>query len=302
MEAGNVFSLFATKGSMAKPSSDLLRSVAHTGRRAIGSVEVRRATAQGATTSAVIAAVKKSLAGQASQEEAGWIDRVERKRQELAASATPLTIVDFGAGTKSQFDTDGSAVSHTITKTLGEMTRSSKPPRWAFLLFRIVRELGPEACVELGSCVGISASYEAAALELNGHGRLITLEGADVLAERSQQTIDELGLGGRAGVRLGQFTATLPGTLDDLPPVGYAFIDGHHVEDATIDYMEQILPHLAPEAVLVFDDINWSAGMKRAWARIAADPRFAATVDLKKVGIAVVSAERTSRPISISYA
>jgi hypothetical protein len=66
--------------------------------------------------------------------------------------------------------------------------------------------------------------------------------------------------------------------------------------------MEQILRCLAPEAVLVFDDINWSAGMKRAWARIAADPRFAATVDLKKVGIAVVSAERTSRPISISYA
>lgn len=297
-----MFSLFATKGSTAKSSSDLLRTVARRGRRTIGAVEVRRATTRGATTSAVVSAVKKALAGQAAEDEAAWIERIEKKRRELAASAAPLTIVDFGAGTKSQFDQDGADPSHTITKTLGEMTRSSKPPRWAFLLFRIVRELGPEACVELGSCVGISASYEAAALELNGRGRLITLEGADVLAERSRRTIDELGLADRASVRLGRFAATLPGTLDDLPPVDYAFIDGHHVEDATIDYMEQILPRLAPEAVLVFDDINWSAGMKRAWARIAADPRFAATVDLKKVGIAVVSAERTSRPISISYA
>ena len=176
-----------------------------------------------------------------------------------------MTIVDFGAGSKSQFDGEGQAVSHTISRTLGEMTRSSKPPRWAFLLFRLVRELAPDACVELGSCVGISASYQAAALELNGRGHLITLEGADVLAERSQRTIDDLGLSERASVRLGQFSNTLPGTLDSLPPVGYAFIDGHHVEDATIDYMEQILPHLAPEAVLLFDDINWSAGMKRAW-------------------------------------
>ena len=240
-----MFSLFATKGSTARPSSDLLRNVGLRGRRAIGSFEIRRATARGATTLAVVAAVKKALAGQASEDEAAWIHSIEQKRRQLAASAVPLTIVDFGAGTKSQFDTDGPDVSHTITKTLGEMTRSSKPPRWAFLLFRIVRELGPEACVELGSCVGISASYEAAALELNGRGRLITLEGADVLAERSQRTIDELGLGDRAAVRLGQFSATLPGTLNDLPPVGYAFIDGHHVEDATIDYMEQILPHLS---------------------------------------------------------
>jgi predicted O-methyltransferase YrrM len=83
--------------------------------------------------------------------------------------------------------------------------------------------------------------------------------------------------------------------LDEVTPLDYAFIDGHHVESATLDYMEQMVPRLSPEAVLVFDDIDWSDGMRRAWSKIAADPRFAMTLDLGTIGFAVVSASSTER-------
>ena len=41
------------------------------------------------------------------------------------------------------------------------------------ILFRLIRNLEPSSCVELGSCVGISASYQAGALSLNKKGQII---------------------------------------------------------------------------------------------------------------------------------
>ena len=84
--------------------------------------------------------------------------------------------------------------------------------------------------------------------------------------------------------------------------MGIAFIDGHHIESATIDYMEQILPFAGPEAVFVFDDINWSTGMRSAWQAIEASEHFALTVDMRSVGLAVLSESATTRQsLSIPY-
>jgi predicted O-methyltransferase YrrM len=250
----------------------------------------------------VLTAIREALAGRPSAAEAAWIDRIERKRAELGGSSDALQITDFGAGRAHTYDDGTKDTQNVTTRTLGEMTRSSKPPPWAYLLFRLARELRPDSIVELGACVGISASYQAAALELNDHGRLVTLEGADVLAERSARTLSELGLDHRGSVRLGRFADTLGSTVEEIQPVGIAFIDGHHVESATLEYMEQILPFAATEAVLVFDDVNWSEGMRNAWRAVQASERFALTVDLRSVGLAVVSASATTRQsLTIPY-
>jgi hypothetical protein len=49
-----------------------------------------------------------------------------------------------------------------------------------------------------------------------------------------------------------------------------------------------MLPFLAGTALLVFDDIAWSPGMKRAWSTIVNDWRVATAVDLGPVGLCVV--------------
>jgi predicted O-methyltransferase YrrM len=272
-----------------------LRTAVRHGRRAIGRVKITSAHVDGQAPSAVVAAIKQAAVGRGSADERNWVKRVELMRALLSTSPALLEIEDFGAGAGHKFDTGEQRTRNVVTKTLGDMTGSSKPPQWAYLLFRLIRELKPESVVEMGACVGISASYQAAALELNGTGRLVTLEGADVLAERSSHTLSELNLGHRSEVRLGQFSDTLGPTISDLAPVGFAFIDGHHVESATLEYTEQLLPAMADEAIFVYDDINWSDGMRNAWAKIVADPRFALTVDLGSVGIAAVSASATGR-------
>ena len=263
------------------------------GRLALGRLEV-----DGSTAAVVVRAIQRALVRQPSAEERPWILRIEEVRVRLSASRELVTFTDFGAGTAREASASESAgrpttaqpVSATTTRTLGQMTRSSKPPQWAYLLFCLVRELQPERGLEMGACVGISASYQSAAMSLNGRGRLMSLEGAETLAERSQNTLRELGLADIAQVKLGAFSHTLASSLADLAPVSWAFIDGHHDGAATLAYTEQILEAAGPEAVLVFDDINWSRGMKAAWQAIVADQRFALTVDLRSVGLAVVSA------------
>ena len=257
------------------PWTQPIHALVHEGRRVRGRFQSGRATATGVGPTAVLSAIRAALTTEPSPAEKAWIDRIERTRSGLLSSTDQLSITDFGAGRGHIYDDGTAETKHVVTRTLGEMTRASKPAPWAYLLFRLARELKPASILELGSCVGISAAYQAAALELNGHGQLVTLEGADVLAERSAWTLADLDLGERAAVRLGRFTDTLESAAEALRPVGIAFIDGHHIESATIDYMEQILPFAGAEAVFVFDDINWSTGMRSAWQAIEASEHFA---------------------------
>ena len=86
----------------------------------------------------------------------------------------------------------------------------------------------------------------------------------------------------------GRFADTLPGVLAELHPIDFAYIDGHHDEHATIEYFEMLRPHLAPTAVIVFDDIHWSPGMSRAWDVIRRAAAVTVAVDARRVGIVVV--------------
>jgi predicted O-methyltransferase YrrM len=84
------------------------------------------------------------------------------------------------------------------------------------------------------------------------------------------------------------FQDTLEPTLCDLAPVDYAFVDGQHDRDATLRYFDQLVPHAADQAVLVFDDIDYSRGMHDAWERISSHDRLRAAASLGRFGLCVV--------------
>jgi predicted O-methyltransferase YrrM len=288
---------------MPKPSLSGAAHVAvRNARRVRGRLQLHGQSLSGTASAAVVEGLRKATLGPPTPQEKFWIKRIELMRSLLLTSPHPLQFLDMGAGSATEADSGLVRGDVVRRKTLGTMTGSSKPPRWAYLLFRLVREVGPVNCLEMGSCVGISAAYQAAALELNGQGRLLSLEGAEVLAQRSARTLEELGLENRAEIRLGRFADTLESALSELRPVDWAFIDGDHQEEPTLEYMDLVLSSAGPETVLVFDDINWSAGMRRAWHRVIADSRFALTVDLRSVGLAVVSKSASERSdLTVSY-
>lgn len=230
---------------------------------------------------ALAEAIEAGRLSRFSREEREWVERIEGLRAGLESSTE---IVRTVAAELSGDPAD----SEVFEDVVGDVCRAaSHPPLWAGILLSLVRRLRPKRCLELGSCLGLSAAYQGAALELNGEGRMISLEGARGRAELAARHLRRLGLD-RVEVRSGRFAETLGPALADLGAVDYAFIDGHHDEMATEEYFRGVAEVVASPGVLVFDDIRWSEGMKRAWAKIQADPAVKGSADLGPVGICVL--------------
>jgi predicted O-methyltransferase YrrM len=243
------------------------------------------------------AALLATLDGELPPEERQWVERIEGLRRTLCASRTVVSRVDYGArDPRMQLTDEAMYQGETRTATIGETCRTaSNPFRSALLLFKLIRAFRPRLCLELGTSLGITAAYQAAALSLNGAGRLVTLEGADTIAALARENLSGLGLT-NVTVVVGRFQDTLEGVLREHHPIDYAFVDGHHDEHATVRYFRQILPALAPKAMLVFDDIEWNAGMRRAWKAIAADSSVALAINLAAMGVCVLDRSSARRP------
>jgi predicted O-methyltransferase YrrM len=229
-------------------------------------------------------------------EEKSWIDRIEQLRTQMNASTQQITRTDYGAGNPDSNRAQAEMQAGVeVVDTLGHISQvASKPALWCLLLFKLIRIVRPSSCLEMGTAVGISAAYQAAALKLNRHGFLVTLEGATSLADIARNNFKQLDLD-TVEVVPGRFQDTLTGVLTNRQPVDYVFVDGHHDEQATRAYFEHILPFLAEKALLVFDDIAWSKGMKRAWNTLAKDSRVGVAVDFGPVGLCVVSSSIAGR-------
>ena len=241
-------------------------------------------------------AINESLNDFVSDEEQLLINSIENRRFALLKSKEEIPVIDFGAGKIDSGLTSQEMMagvkSHESLAEISELR--SKTAFWAKILFKIVRKLQPLSCVELGTCVGISAAYQAGALKLNGKGHLRTIEGSPEISRIAQETLDNLDLK-NTEIITGSFHEKLKDTLESAKPIDFFFNDGHHDHDALLKYFEETVPYLARKAVIIFDDISWSKGMEEAWSKIKSDQRVAATVDLKNIGIALIDNNATKK-------
>ena len=247
--------------------------------RALGLAEDERARALGL-------ALQHARPGLEEPDEGAWFQRIEAIREKMSRSTTIIEDVDYGSGAPSDTPTDEEmAAGRDDTITLGNQTRlSSLPPVWCRVLFHLIRAHRPTSCLELGTSVGISALYQAAALSINGSGTLITLEGAAKIADRAKKNARASGLA-NVEVVVGRFLDTLDDVLARTKPIDWAFVDGHHDERATVDYCSRIIPAMSPDGILVLDDITWSDGMLHAWHEVSRRDDVAFAVDLHQIGV-----------------
>jgi len=234
-------------------------------------------------------AIRESLVYRLPDKERQAIAPVEKRRSFLLKSNEAISVLDYGAGSPGSNRTVEEMENGILTTArVADIASVSKSAFWATILFKIIRQLHPQSCVELGSCVGISGSYQASAMQLNGSGKVVTLEGSPEIANIASETFELLGID-NASVVVGPFHETLNGVLETSSPVDFFFNDGHHDHDAVIKYFNKAMPYLSDGAVIVFDDISWSAGMQQAWSEIEDDERVSASIDLNKIGIAIVT-------------
>ena len=199
---------------------------------------------------------------------------IEARRQQLLSSPASIRVTDFGAG------------SHTGAgrqRRLADIARTAaKPPHLAQLLFRLVNYFRPSTILELGTSLGLTTAYLAAA---DSHHRVVTFEGCPNVAATARETFAALQLSNVAIVE-GNIDHTLvPALLALNAPVDFAFFDGNHRYEPTLRYFELCLAHRTDESVFVFDDIHWSAEMEQAWEVIKVHPEVTLTVDLFYIGL-----------------
>ena len=250
---------------------------------------------ESAILNAVGSALRETLDNVISEEEQELMSLIERRRASLLGSEKEIPVIDFGA-----ISSDANRTEEEMRKGahrvafVSKLCRASTKPFWATVLFKLIRKLEPNSCIELGSCVGISAAYQAAALRLNKKGKLQTLEGSPEMAKITEETLAGLDLE-NTSVITGPFHETYSNALKVGNPVDFLFNDGHHDHDAVLRYFHEALPYLSEEALIVFDDISWSPGMRKAWTEIEGDERVAITVDLRSIGIAFISRTKATK-------
>lgn len=161
---------------------------------------------------------------------------------------------------------------------------TSTTEKYGRLLARLATDLQSNSILELGTSLGVSTAYLAAA---RPNAKIVTIEGLDEVANIAEKNFRKSGfdnvtlLRGDIAEKMDEAISLLPNGLVDL-----AFIDGNHSKTATLDYFEAIAAHHAPMCVLIFDDIYWSQGMTEAWNSIVTDARVDTTIELAQWGLA----------------
>ena len=216
-------------------------------------------------------------------------EAVESLRRKLLNSQKEISVVDFGAGSR---------VNNSRTKKVSDIARgSAKNRKYGKLLFRIVNHFQPENMIELGTSLGISASYQGLAMK---NAKFVTLEGCPETASEAQANLKDIKLD-HVEVTIGSFDVTLHDTLKKFERLDYAFFDGNHQREPTLSYFEQCAALASNDSVFVIDDIHWSGEMEEAWEIIKNHSKVTATVDLFFLGLVFFRTGQAKEHFVIRY-
>lgn len=215
--------------------------------------------------------------------------KIEKQRQHLLSNKTLVEIEDFGAG---------SSVSKHKKRSLSSIAQTALlAPAHAQLLFRLVNRFQSKTIIELGSSLGISSAYLASACK---DSTLYTIEGSPEIAKIAQQNLSKLKIE-NVILKTGPFEEQLPEVLKTVEQVDFAFIDGNHRYEPTLQYFELLLEKSHEDSVFVFDDIYWSEGMTKAWNEIIARPEVKVSIDLYRMGIIFFRKESLKQDFKIKF-
>ncbi|MDX1739801.1 MAG: hypothetical protein R3178_00845 [Rhodothermales bacterium] len=189
--------------------ADIVHLSQNLGYQLAGRLALRRMKPETRFDNVVAASVARALQGEIDADEQLWRDSIERMRRTLSRDDTLLTYSDYG------HDDPETGAPPVVARTIGEVQASTVPPHHGLALHVLARDIRPSSCLELGTCLGISAAYIASALDANGHGRLTTLEGGKDLSRVASINFSRIGLENTRFVT-GRFSEVLPDVLPEI--------------------------------------------------------------------------------------
>lgn len=171
--------------------------------------------------------------------------------------------------------------------------RAASPEIWARFFYHLSKAEPTENILEIGTNLGVSGQYFIKALEEKKNGKFITLEGVKRLCEIAENQFGSLADPSRFEVLHGLYDQTLINIVNNDILFNLVFIDGNHQYNATLKYFEMLKNNLADKAVVIFDDINWSKGMRKAWREICKQKGVVLSVNFFKLGVIVFDSKST---------
>jgi len=189
------------------------------------------------------------------------------------------------------FDEIGSAQYFSVAEV---SKKAGSPEIWTVLYYYLSLNKNIENILEIGTNLGVSGQYFIAALEGKINSKFITIEGVKRLCEIAMTRFSKISKQVGFEVKHGLYDDVLEEVCLSDTQFDLVFIDGNHNYEATIKYFEMLKNNYSKDAILIFDDINWSPKMTKAWKEIIVDPRVLLSVDLFKLGIVIVGADASS--------
>ena len=200
--------------------------------------------------------------------------QIRQFRKEMLSSNDTVEVLDLGAGSRIN--------KSNIRKIKSIAKNAEKPEKFGKLFYRLIQHFQPETILELGTSLGITTLYLSKA---KPEAQVISFEGCPETAKIAKGNFEKAG-SKNIDVVLGNIDETLPAELTRLNrKIDFAYFDANHRYEPTVRYFETCLPYATNESLFIFDDIYWSAEMKKAWEEIKAHPDVTLTVDLFWIGL-----------------
>ncbi|MEM9829126.1 MAG: class I SAM-dependent methyltransferase [Bacteroidota bacterium] len=198
---------------------------------------------------------------------------IEEYRKALLKSEEEVSIPTLGAT---------SLVSQSSSHKVKSVAQHSlSTPKFGRFLSRLVQFQQPNRIIELGTSLGITSLYLSLADDTTA---IYTLEGAPDIADLATKAFSHFHCQ-NIDLRKGSIDQTLPVLLAELPQIDLAYVDANHRFEPTLRYFSQLLAKTHEQSILIFDDIHWSPGMRRAWKTIIQHPQVTLSIDLFDAGL-----------------
>jgi len=199
-------------------------------------------------------------------------NKIEKWRDELLENSDEINLTDLGAGSRK-------AKSKLVKEIANTALSTKDQSEW---LFGLANYFDTKSIVELGTSLGVSTAYLASASQKSN---VHTFEGSSELIGIAKKGWQSLKLKNIQTYE-GSIDDTLPKFIASLnEPIDLLYMDANHTYNATIKYFNMLQPKFNASTIVVVDDINWSAGMQKAWREISYSKEVSISIDLFYKGL-----------------
>lgn len=171
-------------------------------------------------------------------------------------------------------------------RTVSEISKNaSSRKKWCEFYYILSREIGAKNILEIGTNLGVSGQYFLKAINENygSQSFFLTFEGVPDLCKISEARFNQITKNNFKIIQ-GFYDDTLNIVEKIEKKYDLIFIDGNHRYEPTLKYFNYLKKYCHENSIIIFDDINWSSEMIRAWKKIKSNENVV-SIDMFNIGI-----------------